>query len=224
MRVLLSIILGLAITSSFAQTASWKEDVSGTSNSLKAIDFVDFQTAFAVGDNGTALRTVDAGYNWTSMITGSTEAFYDLSFSSPSFGWITGFNSTVFKTINGGDDWTVVTTPITDTYNTVFFIDENIGWIGCESNQSILYTTNQGANWDEATAQGGHVNDIFFINATKGWYASDVGIYTTDDGGVNWANQKYTGASVNGLSITFVDNLNGWYTTSDGKIWNTTDN
>jgi len=223
MKQILNLVLALTITSSFAQTALWQQQISGTANTLKGVDFIDFQTAFAVGDNGTALRTVDAGYNWTSMTLGITDALTDVSFVDLSVGWITGSNSIVYKTTNGGDDWIAVTTPLTDTYNTVFCIDENTAWIGCDNNQTILYTTNQGADWGEATAQGGHVNDIFFISLTKGWYASNVGIYTTDDGGVSWVNQKYTGAGVNGNSIHFVDNLNGWYTTSDGKIWNTTD-
>jgi len=223
MKQLFTILLVLSTIWVFSQTATWQEQASGTTNGLRAIEFIDFQNAFAVGDNGVVLRTVDAGYHWVDISTTSTENFYDVCFVNSSIGWISGFDSQLYKTVDGGENWTPVGLPNTDTYNTVFCLDENTVWVGCESNQKIFYSTNQGTDWNEATAQGGKVNDIFFLDANKGWYASDVGIYSTEDGGATWNNQKYTGASVNANSICFVDALNGWYSTSDGKIWNTTD-
>jgi hypothetical protein len=51
---------------------NWSDQVSGTSNSLRSIYFVNSLTGWAVGDLGTILKTTSGGITGISKITGET--------------------------------------------------------------------------------------------------------------------------------------------------------
>jgi len=220
-KTLLAVIILIAISVN-SQTTTWIQQTSGTANSLKSVNFVDFQTAYSVGIMGTALRTTDAGSNWQNMNVSTTNDLNDVFFINPQVGWIVGLNTTVLKTTNSGDTWSTVSIPFSGTVNTVFFINENIGWIGTNSQDSILYTTDGGVNWNKSKILGEHVAEIFFIDEDTGWLIDELGIYNTNDGGVNWNQQFQIGQFYDGTSIFFIDANNGWATASDNKIWHTT--
>ncbi|KKK86135.1 hypothetical protein LCGC14_2766260, partial [marine sediment metagenome] len=48
--------------------SNWSSQNSGTSNFLINVDFVDANTGWAAGKNGTLLHTIDGGLNWTPQI------------------------------------------------------------------------------------------------------------------------------------------------------------
>jgi len=220
MRFKITFLFAVLVATSFAQTATWIAQDGGTT-SLNAVSFVNFQTAFAVGENGTAIRTNDAGSNWENMTSGTSEHLNDVCFINTQVGWFVGDNNTVKMTTNSGDDWTNVSIPITDDIFSVFFIDENNGWLGLDSKDTILYTTNQGASWSKTKIIGNGVKGIYFVDNTKGWFINEIGIFNTTDGGVSWTQQYNLGASYVGTSINFVDDNNGWASGSNGRIWHT---
>ncbi len=41
---------------------------------------MDATTGYAVGDNGTILKTTDGGANWTAQTSGTTNNFFSVSF------------------------------------------------------------------------------------------------------------------------------------------------
>ena len=51
--------------------ANWAPIVSGTTENLNDVDLVSATHGYAVGDNGTVLRTANAGLAWTPVATPS---------------------------------------------------------------------------------------------------------------------------------------------------------
>jgi photosystem II stability/assembly factor-like uncharacterized protein len=76
--------------------------------------FIDEQTGWVVGEEGTILTTLDGGNTWTRQDTGLRDApgftITAVRFLTPSRGWITGFyaglgRSLILKTEDEGATW-----------------------------------------------------------------------------------------------------------------------
>ncbi len=50
--------------------AGWSQLTSGTANNLKALHFSDANIGYAVGENGTILKTINGGTHWISQSIG----------------------------------------------------------------------------------------------------------------------------------------------------------
>jgi len=61
------------------------------------------QTAIAVGELGTILRTTDAGATWTIQDSGTTASLTGVAFADPSVG--TAVGDTILQTTDGGATW-----------------------------------------------------------------------------------------------------------------------
>jgi len=73
---------------------------SGTSNSLHGVYFINANTGWAVGTNGTVRKKVNGGTTWSNQSTGTTQ-WNSVYFASPATGWITGNSGAVRKTTDG---------------------------------------------------------------------------------------------------------------------------
>ncbi len=154
----------------------------------------------------------------------------DLFFVDTSNGWRVGRQGTAEKTSDGGNSWIAVDVGTSaDLYN-VFFVDPNVGWISGSSLGTIYKTTDGGASWQQQSLEDGSestVGDLFFLDAQRGWAASNNQIYYTEDGGASWmAGAPETGTR----ELFFLDALNGWSaggfsepnlarTTDGGRTW-----
>ena len=87
-RILQTLFFFLLVTQiCFAQ---WYEQNSGTTKNLNAIQFVDENTGWAVGDSGLILQTADGGLSWITVISGTTENLNDVQIVNADIGWIVG--------------------------------------------------------------------------------------------------------------------------------------
>jgi hypothetical protein len=57
---------------------------------------------FAVGNNGTILRTVDGGDNWTENESGTLSSLFSIFFWNPDSGTVVGSEGTILHTTDGG--------------------------------------------------------------------------------------------------------------------------
>src|SRR5262245_30781905 len=57
---------------------------------LHAVQFVDHQEGWAVGDEGVVWHTIDGGKNWERQPTGTRASLRDLHFLNVVFGWVVG--------------------------------------------------------------------------------------------------------------------------------------
>lgn len=174
--------------------AQWVPQTSGTTNHLNSVYFTDSNTGYAVGWNGTILKTTDGGENWLSQSSGTTNHLNSVFFIDQSIGFVVGYY-TLLKTINGGEEW------IADTIHggsSVFFPDPNTGYI---AGSGIWKTSDGGQNWEYLQNSPGALSSVYFLNSERGYAVSGAQaseIYFTSDGGANWTTQQ-TGISTEGL-------------------------
>jgi photosystem II stability/assembly factor-like uncharacterized protein len=80
---------------------------------LRAVDFADARTGFALAQNGRLYRTRNAGRNWTALPGVGTEGAYGMAFSSASkgylvidrFGDVGNRSGFLLRTTDGGATW-----------------------------------------------------------------------------------------------------------------------
>ena len=210
----------------FAQ--SWATQVSGTTQTLNDVTFVNENYGWAVGNYGTMLHTTNGGTTWTAQTSGSGSWLYGVFFINSNLGWEVGNNGTIIHTTDGGTSWSGQSSGTTWTLNGVTFIDANYGWaVGGDDmlNQAcvIVRTTNGGASWSEQTSgTTKRLYSVDFISANIGWAVGQEGtILHTTDGGTTWIPQTSgTGAWL--YRVTFVDANSGWAVGGGGAIVHTT--
>ena len=124
---------------------NWTAQTSGTTNDLRAVHFpVDATTGYAVGSNGTILKTTDGGDNWNSQSSGTIWDLWAVHFPvDATTGYAVVSNGTILKTTDGGDNWTTETTPTTEILRGLHFpVDTTTGYAVGYSG-TILKTTSR---------------------------------------------------------------------------------
>jgi len=221
--VLLILLMPFGVS---AQTP-WTSVTSGTNSHLLSVHFPDENTGFAVGTNGTILKTTDGGNTWSAPLPSqATDAFYSVFFTDVLNGFAVGDNNLIRQTTDGGDTWNVVTSPAFAYFRVVWFLDAQTGFIagGFPDQDVMLKTTDGGITWNLLPPTGNTqtIYGIYFTDANTG-YASDFNgnILRTFDGGASWAIQNVAGGQLN--SIVFTDSNTGYVVGRDGVILKTTD-
>ena len=154
------LLLGLVAVAR-AQGTAWQMQSSGTQASLRGIDAVSAQMAWASGSRGTVLRTVDGGAKWQRCATPANADALDfrgvwawdettavVMSSGP------GDQSRLYKTTDGCRSWRLLySNPYRDGFwDAVAFRDAQHGWIlgdPVDGAFQILNTENGGEDWHE---------------------------------------------------------------------------
>lgn len=232
-KALLFISIILLPLSVQAQNSDWSVYAPWPQgNSLNSVCALSENTAVAVGENASILKTTDGGVTWTVL----DFSFYMMDFNSVFFydalnGWIVGRGESyrVFKTTNGGESWEVLDAPA-NNLNAVYFVSPTIGWtIGI--NGHPYKSTDGGYTWIDPGAIVSGCNDIFFIDADTGWAVTtfvsklnteDMGwIYKTTNGGTVWSSQSLPISGA--YAVHFTSPLIGIVCGPNGGIARTTD-
>ena len=191
------------------------------------LSFVDENTGWAVGSDGTIIHTNDGGATWSIQYFDPTYVFFGVHFVNHFDGWICGMDLTnglgvIFATNDGGTTWTKQNCSSNFPFYSVEFIDSNIGWAG---GGDLFYTEDAGNTWTKVLSYvSTHIiQDICFVSQDNGWICGTVGyILYTDDGGANWT-QIPSGTIDDFLALDFVDNQNGWFVGENGIVLKTSD-
>lgn len=204
-------------------------------NVLTAADFSSGTTGWAVGVNGTVIKTKDGGVTWEQQgpiaPQGSADLVDDMTdvcFVSDLRGWATGGNR-VWRTVNGGAAWTDVTPEYYDSassaavfWQSVDFVDASNGWV--VGRDRIYHTTDGGAHWARQRDSGGYLYDVSAASPTTA-YASgtDVGYLKTDDAGATWTHSVLsgTGYEASNVAMFAVDNVSNAYAIAGGHLLRT---
>jgi photosystem II stability/assembly factor-like uncharacterized protein len=91
--------------------SGWFVQNSGTTNHLRAVQFINSETGFAVGSYGTVLKTTNGGVNWILTDIGYNNSSNDLCFVNSNTGYLANYYvyaGTIFKTTNGGENWNAI--------------------------------------------------------------------------------------------------------------------
>jgi photosystem II stability/assembly factor-like uncharacterized protein len=178
-------------------------------------------TGFAVGDNGTIMRTTNGGESWTKQTSGTTNNLRNVCFvrqGGTDIGIAVGLEGTILRTTNGGQSWSKQLSKTNAALNSVFFTDKNIGTV--VGANTILRTTNGGATWQQSPNV--YLNSVYFADNNTGWAVGERGlILKTTDGGLTWT-KLVSGASRSLLAVQFIDSETGLIVGECGKILKTT--
>ncbi len=190
---LVSAILLFVLASSYSQ--NWQQQYSGIEESLSSIYFIDNNTGFTCGGNGTILKTVNGGKDWITLNSGTSLPLGYIRFANVDTGFVVGGTwdgeGIVLRTIDGGDTWTTSGT-CNNLITSVSILDSKkaiyTGGYGCGTGVSM--TTDTGESWASVANPSSSIwnREVFFVNDTTGYI---VGSYEkfikTTDGGQTWS-------------------------------------
>ena len=144
-------------------SSPWTFQPSPVTERLRGVSAASDSVAWASGNNGTVVRTVDGGATWTRATVPGAESldFRDIESFGPDIAYVLaigpGDTSRVYKTDNGGKTWTLqFTNPDPRAfYDAIAFWDERTGIaVGdpVDGRFTILRTADGGATWSRVPA------------------------------------------------------------------------
>ena len=184
------------------------------SNTLNWVKIIDATHYYAVGENGTFMKSSDGGNTWIinsqagiidpSFNSGGTMRLYSGWFFDANTGYVTcqsvnGDGGYIRRTTNGGDSFTSISLGIlsgTVRVLDIYFINSNTGYICGSSNMSAMKTTDGGFNWtvmpnlpvlsaNYNTVFASDENNIYLGVASEGG-PNQRRIVRTSDAGATW--------------------------------------
>jgi RHS repeat-associated protein len=180
---------------------SWTRMNNLVASDLKKVQMVSATNGYAVGTNGTVLKTIDGGNTWDMFsVPNIATTFNDLYFNVayPSNGVIVGENGTVYYTTTNGTSWLVGPTGITAGSSLTaitfdggsFYVTANLNGNG-KVYKGAANAFGAGGftigTWAPLGAQASEILKINMVNQTKGFaIAADGNLLKTVDGGTNW--------------------------------------
>jgi len=195
-------------------SAGWVQQTSGTPNALYSVRFpIDGQTGYAVGGQGTIIKTTNGGMLWVTQSSGTSLDLYSVDFPTNSqIGYAVGGRygsdiGVILKTTNGGASWDTLHPDTVGCFLGVHFpVGPDTGFVvgSYAGNALTLKTTNGGATWTSqillqiprlfsvhypADAQTGYAVGAPFVYAT---------ILKTTNGGNQW-DTLHAGGTIDGL-------------------------
>ena len=171
---------GIVLSTTDGGTTWYSQTVSPFS--LYAVDFVDANNGWAIGDNSTLLHTINGGTTWVTQtlpITSTPVYLRGLSFLDSSTGWLFGYIyadygelGIILHTTNGGATWV----PQPSGNANGWFSDGAMADAlhGCAIGRGVYCTSDGGATWHTVPPT---------VSSNYMFMPSDI----TFSGGVGWA-------------------------------------
>ncbi len=193
-------------------------------HALYDVEFLDDDTAIAVGDVGTVLVTHDTGLTWSVSVktNGIAGALRKVARLDEWTAITVGDGGTMLKTTDAGATWWPLTSGTTANFEDVDFS----GQLGMAVGGGMIRSTDGGQTWAPITAD---CSALFAgVDVVTAWFAVAVGpcgFYRSMDAGQTWSESSSIGDD--GSRVSFSDSLHGAasfmtavYTTSDaGQTW-----
>ncbi|MDA0161482.1 hypothetical protein OM076_14495 [Solirubrobacter ginsenosidimutans] len=170
-------------------------------NTIRAMDFIAGR-GYAIGDDGTALRTDDGGATWAGLATGTSQDLTRLQAVTPDVVVILGGDGCVVRRSDDGGAtfhkmFVLAETNCPDRVAASFFVTPEVGYLLLRDG-NVLRTTDGGATFGRGTAIPGTP-----ASAAGGQGTPADAIFTTPDAGIVF---------LNGTSTAYK-------TTDDGASW-----
>jgi photosystem II stability/assembly factor-like uncharacterized protein len=212
-------------------------------NDLRWVKMWDVNTIYAIGANGTFIKTTNRGVNWTMLhnagrlsgIPQQRADLYDAWFFDQNTGIVTGAYGSIFRTTNGGISFEEVPNnpaPVNLNIKGISFINNLTGYvIGQLSNYRLMKTTDGGLNWNASYGTAPpYVNpyELHAFTENKLLVLNGLGdVCITSNGGYTWTTYPI-GNLVNFYKTEFINANTGFacgdwgrcrYTTDGGYNW-----
>jgi photosystem II stability/assembly factor-like uncharacterized protein len=203
------------------------------------IQMVNATIGYALGYNGTVMKTSDGGKTWIEKLnylsSGNFRAGNDIFMVDENIGYLVGGTGTAYKTTDGFNslvnlmDWGSPTQITERNLHGVHFIDQNKGFACAYVGGDILGTTNGGNTWRLLTPQENpcydacYLTEMVFTSPDTGFVAG-TSIQRTTDGGATWK-IIYNKLNLNSVlnDIFFLNSRLGWAVGTNDSLLRTTD-
>lgn len=222
-----------------SKSQNWTTLTSGTTETLWSVNFPTPDTGYAVGANGTVLRTFDGGNNWTVLTPPAVGTFYTVKFIDQNTGFIMGASGRIFKTTDAGTTWVQKTSGATSSIWTSDILPDGMTIYAAGGGSGVgllLKSTDAGETWSSLTPPANVVfRGIQFddSNPQIGYLAGEAlagvsnSMYKTTDGGASWSllTTPYAnpGDLNNFFGISVIDQNNVFVVGGNKRIAKTTD-
>ena len=178
---------------------NWSPQAGASPEDLIDVDAVSDQVAFAVGDNGTIIRTLNGGTNWTTiaacpMMVG--RQLQRVQAVSASVVWASGNGGVCRSTNANGGTPTFADASWVNNPMYVSAIDADVAWL-TTGNEYAYRTMDGGVNWTGYSTQLGEgVTEIAAISASSVIVTGKGGLAArTTDTGATWSRMPGIGSN-----------------------------
>lgn len=190
-----------------------------------AIDFVDSQLGFALGNEGDLVRTQDGGVVWHDFSPALPIRNYctDMQFAGPDTAVITCAEGVILITSDGGRSWGTVASGTGEDLRAVWMVDGRVGYI--VGNKGVLLKSSDGGlNWTLLSTPGfKNGYDVQFTNRQTGFVATGKEVLKSTDGGINWTTVLHSDTIWSFTRLFFLNDQYGWVSGPSGTLFATLD-
>src|SRR5690606_16901254 len=125
------------------------------------IFFINSDTAYISGNQGTILRSYDGGNQWSTLNSGLSANLNGIAFSTPLIGYAVGDEGTIVKTLDGGEVWTPLISPVMADLQKVAIspLDIRIVTVVGDS-ATALRSTNSGSTFGKANLGAANTRNL----------------------------------------------------------------
>jgi photosystem II stability/assembly factor-like uncharacterized protein len=210
--------------------SSWTQQDTGDFR-LNDVYFVDKDSGWAVGNNGTIRHTSSGGHNasWVRQTSGMFLNLNGVWFFNHQIGWIVGEQGLILKTENGGRDWQPQDSGTNKNLTQVSFSDSSNGVVVGE-NGVILHTKDGGKIWrNESGIVNTNINllGVFYVksNLENCWVVGTDGALLYSQGSVTIKSPNGGESWEGGTRQTitwdseYLKNVKIELSTNDGQNW-----
>lgn len=240
----LSFILLLSNLVAFSTPPQWTSLITGTTEKLRDVNFLDPDYGIVVGDNATVLLTIDGGQTWSNInahaFSGNVYSGFVLNqdtFVVCTFDQI-NFTGGTYITYNAGNSWTQIGTEPGTAHPTQLGSSDHQNIYSVGSN--LLRSTNSGIAWDTLLQYTGGINSLYQIQfqdqqtGVAGGLNSGFATYSANfartTNGTNWYladvfsfpnADAYTTLDFPALDTgyMFVNHYNGFVPSNQNALW-----
>ncbi|MBU0497969.1 MAG: hypothetical protein KKG04_08475 [Candidatus Thermoplasmatota archaeon] len=222
--------------------SGWDSQVSGTTQTLTGVSFVDTTRGTVVGNSATILHTENEGTTWNPQTCSVAVNLLDVSFFDTNIGMAVGHEGTIVETTNGGSIWNTFQTGWMTSYYGAHMVTGIVGFaVGVNTifQPLVTWTTNGWSSKNDvafylehsSVMHEGQLRDVCLVDASTGFAAAAVwngegAIARTTNGGwtwdtVFWAPQAFQGIDFASADVGYAVGNNGIIakTINGGTTW-----
>ena len=225
-----------------AEATTWLSAAANSSNTLRAVIWIEDLNLFVTCGSGGVIETSPDGINWTSRVSGSANTLHDITWSSSlQLAVIVGANNTIL-TSSDCITWTARVSPLnpTDDIGTIAYNEQTVSFVAGVNiyinNECWIIRSDDGLNWDlvqvnDLVDAGGDENSV--VGSVHGAFvvAHDWRLHVSVDGGHTWHDCGLTtedgvnpanGAlyyQYNDSRIVWTPNSNHVYFAAENGVW-----
>ncbi len=211
-------LIGVAAAAAMGRAASVRDN-------LYDVKALDANEAWAVGNFGAIVHTIDGGRTWDASDSGTKMPLFGVDFAGRSDGWAVGRSALILHTGDGGRTWKpqAGVIPSNKPLFKVVAVDARTVWAVGDWG-ALTVTHDGGTTWEDRSLPDDVVlYDVAFPDPQHGYIAGEAGtLLASVDAGASW-HQMDVGTDKTLFGVAFSSVETGWAVGIDGLILHTRD-